>query len=145
MSELNIRFLQARDIIFIADAFNEIGWNKPASKYEAYLAAQEAGTRLVPVAFVDGTFAGYLNICWKSPHYEPFRNAGIPEIVDFNVLPKYRRAGIGTRLMDEAEELILKISPVAGIGVGMTADYGAAQRMYCKRGYVPDGRGLMYR
>ena len=33
--------------------------------------------------------------------------------------------------------------PVAGIGVGMTADYGAAQRLYIKRGYVPDGRGLV--
>ena len=25
----------------------------------------------------------------------------------------------------------------------MTADYGSAQRMYVKRGYVPDGRGLV--
>jgi hypothetical protein len=27
----------------------------------------------------------------------------------------------------------------------MTPDYGAAQRMYVLRGYVPDGRGLHYR
>jgi len=25
----------------------------------------------------------------------------------------------------------------------MTADYGAAQRLYVKRGYLPDGRGLV--
>jgi hypothetical protein len=31
---------------------------------------------------------------------------------------------------------------VAGIGVGMDPDYGAAQRLYVRRGYVPDGRGL---
>jgi hypothetical protein len=31
---------------------------------------------------------------------------------------------------------------VVGIGVGMDADYGSAQRMYVKRGYIPDGRGL---
>lgn len=33
-------------------------------------------------------------------------------------------------------------APVAGIGVGMTPDYGAAQILYVKRGYIPDGRGL---
>jgi len=25
----------------------------------------------------------------------------------------------------------------------MTADYGAAQRMYVLRGYIPDGRGIV--
>jgi hypothetical protein len=33
---------------------------------------------------------------------------------------------------------------VVGIGVGLYADYGSAQRMYFRRGYLPDGRGLMY-
>jgi len=47
--------------------------------------------------------------------------------------------------MDKAENEIAKKSPVAGIGVGMTADYGAAQRMYVLRGYIPDGRGLHYK
>ncbi len=37
------------------------------------------------------------------------------------------------------------IRSAAGIGVGMTPDYGAAQRLYVLRGYVPDGRGLHYR
>ena len=31
------------------------------------------------------------------------------------------------------------------IGVGMYPGYGAAQRLYVKRGYVPDGSGLWYR
>lgn len=34
---------------------------------------------------------------------------------------------------------------MVGIGVGMYADYGAAQRLYVRRGYVPDGRGVSYR
>jgi ribosomal protein S18 acetylase RimI-like enzyme len=85
-----------------------------------------------------------LTICWSST-YPPFQEANIPEIVDFNVLPKYRRQRVGTQLMDKAESEIVKVSPVAGIGVGMTADYGAAQRLYVLRGYIPDGRGLHYR
>jgi hypothetical protein len=44
--------------------------------------------------------------------------------------------------MDEAERRIAERSPVVGIGVGMDPDYGAAQRLYVERGYVPDGRGL---
>ena len=60
------------------------------------------------------------------------------------MLPEYRQRGIGTRLMDAAEELAFSRSPAVGIGVGMYADYGAAQRMYVRRGYVPDGRGLTY-
>jgi ribosomal protein S18 acetylase RimI-like enzyme len=138
---LTIRNLQAADIQSIAQAFAELGWNKPASQYEHYLSQQDAGQREVLVAFVDGEFAGYVTIVWAS-EYEPFCNAAIPEIVDFNVLPKFRRRGIGTKLMDEAERRIAHRSPVAGIGVGMTADYGAAQRLYVRRGYLPDGYGL---
>lgn len=36
-------------------------------------------------------------------------------------------------------------SPSGGIGVGMSPDYGAAQRLYVRRGYIPDGRGLVSR
>jgi hypothetical protein len=28
--------------------------------------------------------------------------------------------------------------------VGLYADYGTAQRMYVRRGYIPDGRGILY-
>jgi hypothetical protein len=31
-----------------------------------------------------------------------------------------------------------------GLGVGLYKDYGNAQRMYCKRGYVLDGNGISY-
>lgn len=136
-----IRLLEEQDIPQIAEAFQQLGWNKPASQYERYLKEQNLGTRDVHVAFIEGTFAGYITICWKST-YPPFLEAQIPEIVDFNVLPKYRRQGIGTALMDKAENGIVKRSSIAGIGVGMDADYGAAQRLYVLRDYIPNGRGL---
>ena len=44
--------------------------------------------------------------------------------------------------MDEAERLISARSPIAGIGVGLHSDYGAAQRFYVLRGYVPDTWGI---
>ncbi len=136
-----IRRLEQKDIPEIAEAFLTLGWNKPASQYERYFAEQALEIRDVFVAYIEGQFAGYLTICWKST-YPPFYKAGIPEIVDFNVLPKYRRQGIGTALMERAESEISKVSRIAGIGVGMTSDYGAAQRLYVLRGYIPDGRGM---
>ena len=139
-----IRLLESEDIPQIAKAFEELGWDKPASQYERYLAEQTFDVRHVYVAFIENKFTGYLTIYWSSP-YPPFREAKIPEIVDFNVLPDFRRQGIGTELMDKAEAEIAKVSSIAGIGVGMTPDYGAAQRLYVLRGYVPDGRGLYQR
>ena len=138
---VTIRLLEQADISKIAAAFQQLGWDKPASQYEQYFRAQTLKLRVVYVAFVDGEFAGYLTICWTST-YPPFREAKIPEIVDLNVLPQFRRRGIGTALMDIAESEIIKVSPLAGIGVGLTSDYGTAQRMYIKRGYLPDGRGV---
>lgn len=140
---LEIRVLRAEDIPSIAAAFAAIGWGgKTAAQFERYRAEHEAGTRVTRFAFEGGVFVGYLNVVWKSG-YPPFAEAGIPEISDFNVLPDFRRRGIGTALMDDAERVMGERSPVAGIGVGMTADYGAAQQLYVRRGYVPDGRGLM--
>ena len=138
---LEIRPLRVDDPPVVAAAFDEIGWNKPESKYRLYLDDQEAGTRDVLVATVGGAFAGYVTVRWVSP-YEPFD--GIPEVQDFNVLPKFRRRGIGSALMDAAEALVSERSAVVGIGVGLYADYGTAQRMYVRRGYIPDGRGLLY-
>jgi len=140
---LTIEPLRVDDIHEIAAAFEQLGWNKPVTQYENYLSEQQAGKREIRVARYDGIFAGYLTVVWSS-HYGPFREANIPEVVDFNVLPQYRRQRIGTMLMDEAELLISSRSKIAGIGVGMYADYGPAQRLYMLRGYVPDARGIMY-
>lgn len=141
--QAHIRLFDRLDIPEIAEAFAELGWNKPASQYERYLMEQTLKVRDMYIARVQGQFAGYLTICWQSS-YAPFREQRTPEIMDFNVLPKFRRQGIGTQLMDRAEAEIAKVSPMAGIGVGMTPDYGAAQRLYVLRGYVPDGNGLYY-
>ena len=137
---LLIRELTAADCRPIAEAFTAQGWNKPEAQYRRYLAESQSGQRAVLVAEADRQFAGYLTIVWASG-YPPFREAGIPEIVDFNVLKKFQRRRIGSALMDEAERRIAAVSPTAGIGVGLTADYGAAQILYVRRGYVPDGRG----
>ncbi len=142
---ITIRLLEAGDIQLMASSFAKTGSkSKTTSLYEGYLAEQERGERVVLVAFSGQDFSGYLTIHWQSD-YPPFAEKGIPEIQDLNVLPGFRRRGIASKLVDEVEKRIFERSEIVGIGVGMYAGYGPAQRMYILRGYVPDGLGLYYR
>jgi len=141
--ELSICSLVASDAPVISSAFSAIGWKKPVEQYLRYASEQDQGTRVVKVARVNGSFAGYVTVVW-SPGYEPFARANIPAIQDLNVLPDFRRRGVASALLDHAEALVQQRSDTVGIGVGMDPDYGPAQRLYVLRGYVPDGRGLTY-
>lgn len=137
-----LRGMKHSDCAEIGEAFKLQGWYKPTSQFMKYLMYQDKGIRDVIVAELNGKFAGYLTINWESD-YAPFRRKRIPEIVDFNVLKKFQRLGIGTKLMDEAERRIKSVSTYAGISFGLTQDYGAAQILYINRNYKPDGNGIV--
>lgn len=144
LPDLVLRPLAEPDIDGIPPAFRALNWpGKDAGLYRRYLTEQGAGVREVIVAERAGAFVGYVGVRWRSD-YPPFRAADIPEIQDFNVLPPHRRRGIGSALMDAVEGLIAVRTATAGLGVGLYADYGPAQRMYVRRGYRPDGRGITY-
>jgi GNAT superfamily N-acetyltransferase len=143
-NHINIRQMLEEDCVAISEAFAGQGWNKPVTQYQNYLRQSTEGKRDILVAEVQGHFAGYVTIEWESG-YPPFQEAHIPEIVDLNVLTRYQRQGVGSALLAEAEQRIAQRSPIIGIGVGLTADYGVAQSLYPKRGYVPDGRGIYNR
>jgi GNAT superfamily N-acetyltransferase len=141
---LLIRSLNETDPEVMAAAFGTIGWVKPAALFQRYLAEQASGTRICLVAALNGAFAGYVTVNWE-PAYPGFAEKKIPEIQDLNVLPCFRRKGIGTTLLDQAEAQIGCRSEIAGIGVGLHPGYNDAQRLYGRRGYFPDGRGITYK
>ena len=93
------------------------------------------------VAEYSGKPVGYINI-YPNSAWGAFGGKGYPEIVDFGVLEKYRNRGIGTVLMDIAEKIAATYADIVYLGVGLHSGYGSAQRMYVKRGYVPDGSGV---
>jgi GNAT superfamily N-acetyltransferase len=138
-----IRTMDESDPETISAAFIALGWHKPSTLFQRYLAEQEGGLRLAFVAEWRGDFAGYVTLLWVSD-YSPFAERHVPEISDLNVLPAHRRKGIGNALLDRAESAASARSKVVGLGVGLSSDYGAAQRIYVLRGYLPDGRGVMY-
>ncbi len=139
-----LRLLEAQEIQLLTSAFVNTVWDTPASHFERFLTEQDRGERIVLVAYSDEDFAGYVTIKWQSD-YPPFAEKAIPEINDLRVLPDFRRRGIASALLNEAEKRIFERSRIAGIGVGMYSDYGAAQRMYVLCGYVPDGLGLFHK
>lgn len=47
--------------------------------------------------------------------------------------------------MDAAEKIASEYADTVYLGVGLHSGYGSAQRMYVKRGYLPDGSGVWYR
>lgn len=136
-----IRPLQRSDATVIAAAFAALGWNKTVEQYERYLLEQQSGARHVFVATLHDEFAGYATLNWQ-PTYPLFIEHKIPEVQDLNVLPQFRRRGAGSALLDAAERCAVAVVAVVGIRVGADPSYGAAQRLYVRRGYVPDGLGL---
>jgi GNAT superfamily N-acetyltransferase len=141
---IHVRLLEEGDAPSIAAAFQNMGWNKPETQYERYFHEQVVGTRTCFVATFDGQFAGYVTVNWQ-PTYAGFADLNIPEIQDLNVLTAYRRKGVASDLLDRAEAEVARLSGVVGIGVGLHPGYNAAQRLYVKRGYIPDARGITYR
>jgi GNAT superfamily N-acetyltransferase len=88
--------------------------------------------------------AGYVQLNMR-PNYEAFRRQNIPEVQDLIVLPEFRNRGIGRSLVAHCEAVVKAAGGGAlGISVGLDHGFGAAQRLYVKMGYVPDGAGIAY-
>lgn len=139
-----IRDMQQSDAQKITDEEIAQGWDSDISKYQIRLKHQAEGKSISLVAEYDGNVAGYINV-YPDSEWGAFANKGYSEIVDFGVLEKYRRNGVGSKLMDIAEQTAMKYSDTVYLGVGMHYGYGSAQRMYVKRGYIPDGTGVWYK
>ena len=146
-NKITVRPLQFGDITNIIQAFTNIGWDKPHSLFITYFKEVQQNHRLVWIAVANDFFAGYITLKWQS-EYKSFYENNIPEIIDLNVLPNMRKQGIGSKLMDYAERAAAVKGVIVGIGVGLYTDhdggYGSAQKMYIKRGFIPDGLGLTY-
>lgn len=135
--------LPGDDIIFAAEEQAQ-GWQYNIEKYNLRYRDQVAGKSIALIAEYDGNPAGYINL-YPNSEQGPFARKGYPEIVDLGVLMKYRRRGIGNTLMEIAEQLAKKYADMVYLAVGLHSGYGSAQRLYARRGYLPDGSGVWYR
>ena len=137
-----IRKMQTSDVKELSQGFINQGWPGREEILARYFLEQECREREVLVAEVGGTLAGYITIlpCAKQG---PFAEI-YPELSDFNVFEPFQNQGIGNLLLEEAEKRVRLISDKVILGVGLHSGYGPAQRLYIKRGYIPDGTGVWY-
>lgn len=137
-----IRKMQTSDVKELSQGFINQGWPGREEILARYFLEQECREREVLVAEVGGTLAGYITIlpCAKQG---PFAEI-YPELSDFNVFEPFQNQGIGNLLLEEAEKRVRLISDKVTLGVGLHSGYGPAQRLYIKRGYIPDGTGVWY-
>lgn len=142
--KIHVRNLRNCDPEIFAREEVKQGWlDASPEKLEMRLRDNVTGKAVSIAADYDGEPAGYVSVypyCMDGA----LGGKGLSEIVDFNVLEKFRRKGVGTVLMDIAEKIAAEYSDTAYLGVGLHSGYGAAQRLYVKRGYVPDGSGVWY-
>ncbi len=141
---VRLRELTAGDIPRLALTDGGNGWHSGAERWNNYLAQHQDDRRVVMMVLQGRRIVGYGSLVWRSQH-GPFAEAGIPEIQDMVVAADCRGQGIATRLIRRFEARARKAGKaVMGIGVGLYADYGSAQRLYIRLGYRPDGAGVTY-
>lgn len=143
-THLEIRQMRSGDVDTVFQALRDHNISKPEEYIKRCWEENKAGNRITIIAFYKNEFAGWLHLLSTS-YYPYFVEKGIPEINNFDVVPPLRRLGIGNSLMDAIEEIAFEKHGIVGIGVGLYKSYGNAQRLYAKRGYIPDGRGVMYK
>ena len=139
----SIRKMQESDIKNLSQGFISQGWPGREEILARYFLEQKSKEREVLVAEIDGVVAGYIT---SLPIAKQGPFAGMaPELSDFNVFEPFQNQGIGNLLLEEAEKRVKLISHKVTLGVGLHSGYGSAQRLYIKRGYIPDGSGVWYR
>ena len=141
---LLIRSMEIEDAKTIYDTYKSYGWHPALETYEAYYKEQSENKRKVFIAEYEGNVSGLCTLV-LNPTEGPWAGRGYPEIVDLTVFFHLHNKGIGNKLLDAVEAEASKISDTVYLAVGVHSGYGAAQRIYVKRGYIPDGSGVWYR
>lgn len=140
--ELIIRQMSEQDVLPVCRA---AGNDTPEEiRYlNRQMTDQRNGECISLLAVYHGMIAGYVFL-YHQCKWGGLGGQGIPGIVDLIVFEPYRRHGIAGKLMEEAEKLAAEQSDRVYLDVCLSSAYGMAQRLYFRRGYIPDGKGVYY-
>lgn len=135
----DIRQATEEDVPALYNLYEQIG-----KKDEGYFETCLEKECLILIASKEDQDIGFVILNFD-PKYSLYKTLEIPEIQDLNVLPDERQQGAATALVNACESIAEdQGAEQVGISVGLTKDYGPAQRLYVKLGYVPDGNGITY-
>ena len=96
--ELMVRNMEEGDAQVFFDEFTAQGWHPDIEYYRMRMREQAEGKCVALTAEYKGQPAGAVYV-YLTVREGPFKGKGWPMIVDFSVLEKYQRKGIGTSLL----------------------------------------------
>lgn len=141
---MDIEPLNETNIHAIIESDGGNGWKNSPVTWADRLRKNRTKEQVTLVALENSQALGYGSLVWQSA-YRRFAESGVPEIHDVATAKPFRRLGVATKIIDRLEGIAAQRNQsLVGIGVGLYADYGAAQKLYVSLGYVPDGFGVTY-
>lgn len=143
---IRVRPLQEADIAKIVIHYS-FPWSTPESTqsvWNKYYLEQQSGIRTVALLEKNHEILGYGSLLRQS-ECSRFLSNNIPEINAIWIHEAHRSQGFGTLLIQWIENLAKQEGyDQIGIGFGLYADYGPAQKLYFHLGFIPDGNGVTY-
>lgn len=145
--DITIRVMQDKDVSTLIKIFC-FPWSSVEAtrdKWVQYYKEHLEQIRTVYLLEKQGHILGYASLLRQS-NYPSFKDDGIPEINDVWISAEHRGHGLGTRLIQHLEKKACQENyRQIGLGVGLYQDYGSAQKLYIHLGYIPDGKGVIYK
>ncbi|HZO89089.1 MAG TPA: GNAT family N-acetyltransferase [Chthonomonadaceae bacterium] len=138
---MEIRIIEREGLPEAIEAVTQTFFSGNRAEVERHFEGHAEGNSSTLLGYDNGELVGILTIRWDC-RYPPFRAVGIPFIHYIEIKWERRGQGLGNQLMEYAERFAAQRVGRIGICVGIFDAYGPAQRLYIKRGFVPDGRGV---
>lgn len=143
MNNIEVRPIRDDEIVALCEAEGDKS-EENIKYYERYLNWQREGECTFLIALLNGEIAGYVFVLYQD-RWGSMADARQPGLADLNVFPWNRRCGVGNALLEKAEEIAASYGDSLHLDVHVTATAGQAHRLYFRRGYLPDGRGIYHK
>jgi ribosomal protein S18 acetylase RimI-like enzyme len=137
---VKIRPAKAADLDLLEREFSP---NSLSNYQHRRFAAQKSGKGAFLIAWHGETPVGHFLLRWDGPEHDPTGQypPRTPYLESGGTREEYRRRGVATRIMTEAERLArVRGYKSIGLAVGST-DNPVAKRLYERRGYADWGKG----
>lgn len=140
-----VRNLEETDLPILDKLFGASSrFKNSTKKWEDYYRFQKENIREIKVITYNDNVIGLGTLVFDSK-YPSFKENKIFEINDILIADPYQGHGLGKVLLSSLEDAARDHgAKTVGLGVGLYKDYGPAQRLYYKLGYIPDGHGITY-
>lgn len=138
--DIVVKQLETQDILLLEQTIKR----EPFKHYERFL-SQCSGILIYLIAWQNGLPIGTVMVRWKGkplPALEQ-RYPGCPHLIDLYVVSAYRNCGVGTRLMEAAEEAARQRG-YTHIGLSVALENRRARALYTRRRYLDAGCDTYY-